>query len=362
MAAPTPDELLSEVNGDAYAGHANKYRTVLLARRGRRRERKHGQRRERQSRPGMRLIGTGAVLLVLLGAGLLAVSYAAQYRYVLGERGQVTASLIEAGALDVGMIIFSLIALGLALAGLASKTERAAIIACAVASAVMNFASADSASWRSVLAWTMPPVFLAFVVDRVVSATRRHVLGMRGGVSPWMAAASGAGRALRFAAMAVLYGVRFVLAPPSTAAGVRRAVLAATPLPRAPERPAIEASGDRGADRGPGAGRTYCLGPAGGTLCGNALPCADHAGGSAPWPDLSDTQRKIVRRQSRPRVTKTALLIERVTERYGALALIPVDEVSQIANTLAPEVDLHPASARTALLKAVRSAGEGDGE
>jgi hypothetical protein len=336
MATPAPDELINEVNGHVYAGHANKYRTVLLARRGRRREPKHGQRRDRESRPGMRLVGTGAVLLVLLGAGLLAVSYAAQYRYVLGERGQVTASVIEAGALDVGMIIFSLIALGLALAGLASKTERAAIIACAVASAVMNYAAADVTSLRSVLAYCMPPVFLAFVVDRVVSAARRHVLGMRDGISPWRVAATGAGKVARFTGMAALYALRFVLAPPSTAAGARRAVLAATPLPDPPPRPVL-----------------------------TALPAHQRAvtGRPADWAHASAGSRPAGGQPAgRGRTgTKTALLIERVTERYGLLTAIEPDQVSQIANTLAPEVDLHPASARTALLKAVRAAQtEGD--
>ena len=96
------------------------------------------------------------------------MSFAAQYQYVLHERHQHVASLIEAGALDVGLIIFSLLALGLARAGLSAKIERAAVIGCAIGSAVMNYAAADVTSPRSVLAYCMPPVFLAFVVDRVV--------------------------------------------------------------------------------------------------------------------------------------------------------------------------------------------------
>jgi hypothetical protein len=333
------DDLIDEVNGHAYAGHTNRDRTVLLTKP--RRSRSFGKRwtsREpREGRPGMRLIGTGGVLLVLLGAGLLAVSYAAQYRYVLGERGQVTASLIEAGALDVGMIIFSLIALGLALAGLTSKTERVLIIACAVASAVMNFALADSTSWRSILAWTMPPVFLAVVVDRVVSAARRHVLGVRDGASPWIVAATGAGKALRFAGLTALYALRFVLAPPSTAAGARRAVLAATPLPAPPPRRPRAAI-----TLPPGASRAVA-------------PVADPWADWAPAPAASRPAEPQPPRRGRTG-TKTALLIERVTERYGLLTAIEPDQVSQIATTLAPEVDLHPASARTALLRAVRAA------
>jgi hypothetical protein len=51
-----------------------------------------------------------------------------------------------------------------------------------------------------------------------------------------------------------------------------------------------------------------------------------------------------------------------VTERHGELASIPLDHVSKIATAIAPEAGLHPASARTALLAAVRAAqasGEG---
>jgi len=52
-----------------------------------------------------------------------------------------------------------------------------------------------------------------------------------------------------------------------------------------------------------------------------------------------------------------------VRERHGELASIPLDQVSKIATAIAAEADLHPASARTALLGAVRAAlpaGRGD--
>ena len=187
----------------------------------------------REKRPGAGMITAAAVLLFVLGLGLLAVSFAAQYRYVMAQRHQGAASLIEAAALDVGMVIFSLLALGLARAGLAAKAERGLIVACAAGSAVMNYAAADVTSARSVLAFGMPPVFLAVVADRVVVTVRRHVLGMREGRSPWAAA----GRVM-------LYGLRFALAPWPTAAGVRRMVLEAAPLRGVTEVPsAVPAAG-----------------------------------------------------------------------------------------------------------------------
>jgi hypothetical protein len=137
-------------------------------------------------RPGGLLVGAATALLFLLGVGLFAVSLDAQYRYVFHAKHQSAASWIEALALDVGMAIFSLLALGLARAGKPARAERALIMACAAASGVMNFAAANDASPKSVLAYVMPPVFLAVVADRVVSVVRRHVLG-EDERSPWLA-------------------------------------------------------------------------------------------------------------------------------------------------------------------------------
>ena len=81
------------------------------------------------------LINAAAVLLGLLAAGLFVVSLAAQYRYLIAERHQTVPSIIEAVGLDVGMAIFSLLALGLAMAGQSARVERALIVACALGSA-----------------------------------------------------------------------------------------------------------------------------------------------------------------------------------------------------------------------------------
>ena len=160
--------------------------------------------------PGFALINTAAVLLGLLAAGLFIVSLAAQYRYLIAERHQTIPSVIEAVGLDVGMAIFSLLALGLAMAGQSARVERALIVACALGIGLMNYAAANGGQPRSVAAYVMPPVFLAIVVDRVVAVVRRHVLG-DADRSAW----SGVGRV-------ALYGLRFMLAAPSTATGLRR--------------------------------------------------------------------------------------------------------------------------------------------
>ena len=126
--------------------------------------------------PGTVLISAAAWLLVAIGGGALYVSFDAQRQYVFAVRHHQAASIIEALLLDLLMIVFTLLALGLSRAGKSSRTERALILACAVASAYMNVSDADTASPRSVAAYILAPLALAVVVDRVVAVIRRHVL------------------------------------------------------------------------------------------------------------------------------------------------------------------------------------------
>jgi hypothetical protein len=304
----------ARLNGhDLLAGHANRRATVLITRprdfwpgasSGRR------ERRPRQARPGSHLIGSGAFLLFLLGTGLLAVSFAAQYQYVLRERHQQVASLIEAGALDVGLIIFSLLAIGLARAGLSAKVERAAVMGCAIGSAVMNYAAADITSPRSVLAYCMPPVFLAFVVDRVVRTIQRHVLGMSEGRSPWAVVGTAMARLARFARLSVLYMLRFLVDCRGTSAGIRAAILDAAPMPE----PSSAAGGE---DQGEG-----------------------------ERPDRERRERGPGGRRPRNGPSKKSVLLElyRRHESYGDRA-----RASRVAAELAPQAGLQAGTARTYL-------------
>jgi hypothetical protein len=115
-------------------------------------------------------------LLALLGAGLMYVSFDAQYSFILAQKGARGASLIEAAMLDAGMVILSALGIGLALAGKPSRSVRFLIMICAGASAAMNFAAADPASWRSVVAYVPAPVFLVVITDRVIAVIRQHVV------------------------------------------------------------------------------------------------------------------------------------------------------------------------------------------
>src|SRR5216110_1080637 len=63
--------------------------------------------------PGSRLVLAATVLLGLLAAGLFVVTLNAQYKYVYAAKAQSVPSMIEAASLDLGMAIFTLLALGL---------------------------------------------------------------------------------------------------------------------------------------------------------------------------------------------------------------------------------------------------------
>jgi hypothetical protein len=180
--------------------------------------------------PGSVLISAAAWLLVVIGAGALYVSFTAQRQYIFAARRQDTASVIEALLLDLLMMVFTLLALGLSRAGKPSRAERALILACAAASAYMNVAAADVASPRSVTAYVIAPLALAVVVDRVVAVIRRHVLADEE-PSAWATLGCATAATARLTGLLVLYSLRFMLAAPETAWGLRRAVLDAAPLP-----------------------------------------------------------------------------------------------------------------------------------
>ena len=191
--------------------------------------------------PGSVLIAVAACLLALTGDGALFVSFSAQYAYIFTVRRQDAASVIEALLLDLLMIVFTLLALGLSRAGKSSRAERVLILACAVASSFMNVSAADLASPRSVAAYAIAPLALAVVVDRVVAVVGRHVLADQEPAA-WITVGRAAAAAARIAGLMLLYSLRFALAAPETARGLRQMVLEAAPLPAHPEAPAPEAS------------------------------------------------------------------------------------------------------------------------
>jgi hypothetical protein len=285
-----------------------------------------------EGRDGQGMISMALSLLSVLAVGLLSVSVAAQYRLVIAERHQKTASEVEALSLDIGMMILSLLALALSRVGRRSTPERWGIVGTALASAAMNFGAAQSDSWRSVMVYTLPSLFLAYVIDRAVSVVRRHFLGLDDERSPFALAAKLFGaffRALgvaifwiaRAAGIFLLYVLRLFLAPWSTLTGLRRAVMIAAKLPDKPVKVVVIRQERPKKDRKPIKGEK----PKG-------LPAGQWA----------------------PRAgTKTALMIDAAAGETD-LATIAPDKIAELATRKGAEVGLDGGAARAALGKWVK--------
>jgi hypothetical protein len=251
------------------------------------------------------LLTSAALLLLGLAVAMGIVSWHAQYAFVFAIKHQRLAAALEALGLDCGAVIFSVLGIALARLGRRAIIERALVCICAAGSCAMNAAGADLGSLRSVAAFVMPPVLFAITSDRLISVIRRSALGPK-------ADAEMQRSAWRVAGLAVLYGLRFAVAPAETAKGARRALLNATPLPQAPEP-----------------GRTAIAGP------------------------VKSRSQKRGRNQGSAGPSKAAELIRLAAERHD-LSAIALDKVSALATDLAGEVGLHPATARRTLLVHVR--------
>lgn len=280
---------------------------------------------------GSLLINAATALLMVLAIALYVVSINAQFAYVMHVKHDDLVSWIEAASLDGGMAVFTLLALGLARAGQSARIERLAIVACAIGSAVMNYAAASTVDVRSELAYCIPPLFLAGVVDRTVSVIRRHYLGDED-ASAW----SNLGKVS-------LYTLRLVVAPPSTVTGLRRVLLDRTPLPAKPKAEIEQPEAQP---------QPLILHPM------LELP----AGKAVPWPRQQQPKRpsrnghKLNGATHAGRPSKTKQFLTACENKHGALAAIDLANVYKIANEIAPEHELHPGSARTALRSAILKA------
>jgi hypothetical protein len=181
-----------------------------------------------EAQPGTVLLWFAGLLLLGLAAAQGYVSWKAQYGFIFAAKHDHTASALEAIGLDTGAVIFALLGLAHARMGRSAKIERTLNIACALSSAAMNVLASDLGSPRSVAVFVLPAVLYAACSDRLI-ATVGHVYGVHD-ASLW-----------RWLGTGLLYGLRAVVAFPSTAMGLRRKLLAATPLPDAPKRAPAEA-------------------------------------------------------------------------------------------------------------------------
>jgi hypothetical protein len=262
-------------------------------------------------RSGLWLRNAAAGLCVLAAAAA-AVSFAAQYRMAETARHLPVVAALEAAIPDAAALVFACLGIALALHGRRALRARALNLASVGASVFMN-AIAAAPGWRNLAIWAMPPVAYALASDTLIGVLRAWTLARH--LRLGTALAADATTPLAILGGLALWMLRLALAPASTLAGFRAWVLAECPV--APGRRAAR-------------------------------------------PHVTATRPGRGRRPVPRKATKTGRFLDLVTERHGSLAQIPLDAVAGISARLAPEVGLHPGTARAALRKAVLAARNGD--
>ena len=268
-----------------------------------------------RDRSGLWLRNAAAGLCVLAAAAAT-VSFTAQYRLVDATRHLTVVAGLEAAIPDAAALVFACLGVALALHGRRALRARTLNLASVGTSVFMN-AIAAAPGWRNLAIWAMPPIAYALASDTLIGVVRAWALARHHDLAG--PGASDPATPLAAVGGLILWLLRLTLAPISTLAGFRAWVLAECPTApsrRAPRPPLTPAATPR----------------------------------VAPSPRLAGV----------PHQTKTARFLTLVTERHGPLAAVPLDAVAGIAAALAPQVDLNPGAARTALRRAVLSAQNGD--
>ena len=278
-----------------------------------------------RDRPGVWLYAAAAGLCVL-AASAAAVSFSAQYRLVYAARRLAVVAGLEAAIPDAAALVFACLGVALALHGRRAVRARALNAASAGASVFMNLIAA-APGWRDLVVWVMPPAAYALASDTLIGVVRTWVIARH------QDAANLAGELTLLAVVGgvLLWLLRLSLAPVSTLAGFRAWVVEECPV--APGRRATGTSS-----------RT--------TSPALVMPAA--------IPSTQVVSPAAARRgRTRRGETKTSRFLALVVERHGPLAAVPLGSVSRICAQVAPQVDLHPGSARAALRRAVLAAQNG---
>jgi hypothetical protein len=243
-----------------------------------------------------------------LAAAAAVVSFTAQYQMIFAARRLALIAALEAAIPDAAAVVFASLGIALALHGRRALRARMLNVASVAVSVFMN-AIAAAPGWRALAIWAMPPVAYALASDTLIGVVRAWAIARQQALD--IRLADDQLTPLAVLGGLVLWLLRLALAPASTLAGFRRWVIEECPV----------APGRRLAD-------------------------------ARRAPAISTAASGRSRRRPR-NGTKTARFLALVTERHGALAAVPVTDVSRICTALAPEIGLHAGSARTALRRAV---------
>ncbi len=262
-----------------------------------------------------------AIGLCALAAAAAAVSFTAQYRMVYADRHLAAVAGLEAAIPDAAALVFACLGIALALHGRRALRARTLNVAAVGASVFMNVIAA-APGWRSLAVWAMPPVAYALASDTLIGVLRSWVIARHKHLNVSLAANEVT--PLAVIGGLVLWLLRLSLAPTSTLTGFRAWVLEECPI--AP---------------------------------GRRANCPAQAVAAAASPRAIGQPR---RGRGRRGDTKSARFLALVTEHYGPLPAIPLDNVATISAALAPQVDLNTGAARTVLRRAVLAARAHNGD
>lgn len=256
--------------------------------------------------------------LAVLAAAAAAVSWDAQYVLVQAVKHDTAIAALEAGIPDAGAVVFA--SLGVALALHARRAIRARVlnVGCVGISLAMN-ALASAPGWHDLAIWVMPSAVYALASDTLISVIRAWVIARKRRTGQVLADDEATPMAIIGGLL--LWLLRLALAPASTIAGFRRWVLDECPV--APGRKA-------------------------------RLPAI-----AAPALRPRDRRRSPAHSGIRP--GKQARLLALAGQRHD-LAVLPLRQVSGIANQIGAEIDLSPGTARRVLLAHVRALQNGNGQ
>jgi hypothetical protein len=267
------------------------------------------------------------IALGVLAVAAAVVSYAAQFAMVNSARHVAAVAALEAGIPDVAALIFAALGIALALHGKRAVRARLLNVGAVATSVFMNYAAAG-AGWRDFAIWIMPPVAYALASDTAIGVVRAYTLARQRALSE--ALADDETTPLAVLGGLALWLLRLSLAPASTLRGFRRWVVEEIPV--APGRGAAAPVADTLGKSGVDVAIERVLGKPG-------------AGAAARGPARGGS--------------KTARFLALVAERHGPLAALPLADVSRISTELAPEVQLHTGTARSALRARVLQARGG---
>ena len=266
--------------------------------------------------------------LAVLAAASATVSYAAQYRMVFAAKAVAPIAALEAAIPDVAALIFATLGIALALHGRRAIRARVLNVAAVVTSVAMNVLAAGH-SWRDLAIWAMPPVAYALASDTAIGVVRAWTLARQRATSE--AFTDDEATPLAILGGLLLWVLRLAMAPVSTLAGFRSWVIEECPM----------APGRRPGPERPGPRRAIT---------------------NRPVKAITGRPEAAERRGGARQGTKTARFLALVADRYGPLEAFPLAEASRVSTELAPEADLDPGAARSALRRHVQSLQNGSPE